>query len=317
MRLLRVISLFKGFIHQTRFKVLSCVLWLGMANSSLAADAYNCGALPKFISSIGLSQPIVIDTTIVTMPGVVIRELRGQQRTYQQPSWVKTGHVGSTVRDAEGSIYVIPIPSLALDTNPLAKRNTVYKIRSVDGTIETFIELPLPPDESQQNPFGVVGITLDCVTNSLYVSSVAGSTPERIGGVIYQIDMQSKKIVDVFNGVDALGLAVRNTANGKRLYYGHARSSNVFSLALQPNGAFISDAKPNYEVSLLAVKNGDSTQANKIRFVSTPQGVEQMVVDDTEFSFRMATEAARRYKKYFFTYKAEGHSWEFQGVQPQ
>lgn len=282
---------------------------------AVAEDAYHCGAIPKFIRSIGLSQPIAIDTTIVTMPGLVIRELSGLKRTYQQPSWAKTGHIGPTVRDAEGSIYIIPIPSLALDTNPLAKRNTVYKISSVDGALETFIELPLPSQSTHKNPFGVIGITLDCGTNHLYVSSVAGSTSQRVNGSIYQIDMQTKKVVDVFKGVDALSLAVRNTSASKRLYYGDARSSNVFSIPLQQNGAFVSGAKPRYEISLLAVRNGDSTQARKIRFVSSPSRAERMVIDDTEFSFRMSTEAARRYKKYFFKLNPSNMSWVFEGVQ--
>lgn len=278
-------------------------------------DAYYCGALPKFISNIGLKQPIVIDTTIVTKPGVVIRETSGQQRTYQQPAWTVTGHVGPTVRDAQGNVYVIPVPSLALDTNPMERRNTIYKINSVDGSIAVFAQLPLPAEESQANPFGVVGLTLDCDTQSLYVSSVAGSTASRVAGKIYQLDLKSGKVIDKLEGVEALGLAIHKSAMGKRLYYGDTRSSNVFSLPLGADGGFIAAAEPKYEVSLLAVKNGDSTQARKIKFSRLNSNVEQMVIDETEFSYRMSTEAARRYKRYFFQLDTSHSAWKFIGVQ--
>ncbi len=293
---------------------------LSMSVSSQAQElkpggVYGCAGMPQFIRSTGLQQPVAIDTSISRLPGVVLRELRGQQRVYQKESWKTTGHVGSTVRDAQGSIYAVPIPSVALDTNPLSKRNTVYRIRSDSGELETFVGLPLPENESQRNPFGAVGLALDCETNSLYVSSVAGSSATEVAGAIYQLDLATGKILDTWEGVDALGIAIYNSASGKKLYYGDARSSSLYTLDLKMNGRFSKGQASRYALSLLGLKNGDSTQIRKIRFSTEKNGLQLMTLDDTEFAYRPAAETARQYKKYIFAWNAEKKAWSLLSIQ--
>jgi len=267
-------------------------------------SVYECARLPSFISGLGLVKQVAIDTTIARLPGLVIRELAGTKRLYQAESWKKTGHVGSTVRDAKGNIYVIPIPSVALDTNPLEARNRVYKVDSESGEMAVFVELPLPKTDTQQNPFGTLGITLDCETNSLYVSSVAGSTPKNINGKIYQLSLDTGRIVDTYSGVDAIGLGVVKHGKTRRLYFGDARSSSVYSIALSNKGLFSRVDTPRYELSLLNIKNGDSTQVRKIKFVKVESGME-MQLDETEFAYRMGADTSRRYKTYSFNWQGK------------
>ena len=276
--------------------------------------AYECPQLPPFIKSVGLKEPAVIDTTISRLPGLVIRELSGQKRLYQARSWRGTGYVGNTVRDIIGNIYVIPVPSVSLDINPLEKRNIVYKVDAQTAQMTAFIELPLPETESQKNPFGTMGLALDCDTNSLYVSSLAGSTARESRGVIYQIDLTNGKIVDELGGVDAIGLGVFNSATQKRLYYGDARSSSVYSIRLSPKGGFKGFVKPRYELSLLDQKNGDSTQVRKIRFNFDKALGHVMSVADTEFSYRLIAETSRRYRQYHFAWQAESDTWQLDSI---
>ncbi len=298
-----------------RAVIFSMLVMLPLATTMIDAQeasvggVYNCGAMPPFVNSLDLKEPLVIDTSIARLPGVVIRELSGDKKMYQKRGWKITGHVGSTVRDSTGAIYAAPSPSISLDTNPLSKRNTVYRINPESGEIEVFIKLPLPKNESQKNPFGVTSLAIDCETSSLYISSVAGSTPQKQAGTIYQVDLKSGDILSQINGIDALGIAVFKTRGGKRLYYGEARSSSLNSLALNKSGAFTLAQSPRYLLSLLAIKNGDSTQIRKIRFDQNPERGLVMILDETEFSYRMATESGRQYRKYRFLYDVSRDEW--------
>ncbi len=297
-------------------------VWLSLCATVTAQtrpyiDAYACAGMPRFIQNLDLKTPVAIDTSISRLPGIVIRELQGQRRLYQKESWKNTGHVGSSVRDAQGAIYVAPIPSIALDTNPLDKRNRIYKVHSGSGDIEVFVDLPKPAEQTQSNPFGTLGLAIDCQTNSLYVSSVAHSTPAQVAGIIYQLDLTTGKVLSRFNGVDALSLAVFNSPKGKQLYYGDARSSNLYSVRLRNDGGFTKGQAPQRQLSLLEQKNGDSTQIRKIRFKADPSGRLAMVLDDTEFAYRPAAETMRRYKKYFFILMPETNHWRLMSIQSQ
>lgn len=277
---------------------------------------YSCAKIPTFIQTLGFEQP-AIDTTVTSRSGVVIRDTQGDGLMYQHNTWQQSGHVGSTVRDALGHMYVIPVPTIGLDTNPLERRNTVYRIDSNTGVMSAFVELPLAEQASQSNPFGTLGLAYDCETNSLYVSSVAGSTNTEINGVIYQINVSTAEVVDQLPNIDALGIGIFNAANQKRLYYGDARSSHFYSIALTSTGNFNRVAKTRYEHSLLALKNGDSTQVRKINFNSTRDGQHYMSISDTEFSFRMTAETSRKYKIYDFQLSDEQDKWHFMSVIPQ
>lgn len=273
-----------------------------------------CSRIPPFIAKMGLKQPVAIDTAQSIYPGLVIREIKHQQRLFQHPSWLVTGHVGSTVRDAYGNIYVIPVPSVGLDTNPMDRRNIVYKIDANSAVMKPLINLPLSSDSSLQNPFGTMGIAFDCDTNSLYVSSVAGSTPLEEKGALYQIDLNSQQIVSRWEGVDAIGLAVFNVANKKRLYFGSARTSSVFSVPLNQQGAFLKpQSEPQYELSLLAIKNGNSTQARKLKFSENGSGEHILTIVETEFAFRMTADTGRRFKHYPFVFNKEKGEWIYSG----
>lgn len=272
---------------------------------------YGCAQLPPFIDGLDLQQPVAIDTTITRLPGVVLRETAGKKRMYRHESWKMTGHVGSTVRDSQGNIFVIPIPSIDLETNPLEKRNRVYRIGAKTGVMTLFAELPMPSESSQDNPFGTLGLALDCQTNSLYVSSVAASTQAKVNGVIYRLDAVSARILDKYQGFDAMGMAVFNHRTGKRLYFGDTRSSSIYSVLLNAKGNFIKPTIAKYEASLLHVKNGDSTQVRKIRFGKDRAGQHVMTVSDSEFAYRMQADTSRRYRSYVFNWSQEQQRWMF------
>lgn len=302
------------------FGVFSCGLYLsaGVAHAQAevqAADPYHCVRKPKFIQTAGMQQPVAIDTKQSRLPGVVIRELKGAKRSFRHPTWSQSGHVASTIRDSNGNIYAVPFPSISLDINPLEKRNTVYKIDSITGEMTPFVHLPLIGEHSQQNPFGTMGVTLDCDTNSIYVSSVANSSPNEVNGVIYQVNIDTAQIESRLSGVDAMGVGIFDAGNGKRIYFGDARSSSIYSLPLLKNGDFSTQEQPRHELSLLEVKNGDSTQVRKIVFVKDKQYGYKLVATETEFSFRLLAESGRRFRDYEFLWNASTGRWIFNTIR--
>lgn len=295
--------------------VISSVTSHAVAQSYRVGGVYGCAKEPPFLKRLNMSEQTVIDTTVMRLPGVVFRELDGQQRLYQKPSWRQAGNVGSTVRDAQGNIYVIPVPKVSLELNPLEKRNIIYKIDAQTGEMSQFIDIPSPEKSSQSNPFGALGLALDCETNSLYVSSVAGSEIGKPAGSIYRVDLTTGKIADDFFGFDAIGLGVLNFPNEKRLYIGDARSSSVYSVLLNRNGQFSLGQAPRYELSLLLIKNGNSTQVKKIRFTLGADGGMKMILSDADFSYRLQASTGQLFRHYEFIYNSHAKKWELDTIR--
>jgi hypothetical protein len=282
---------------------------LGVSQGSVAEQKsfYQCARNPQFLRLAGMVPPVAIDTQQSLFPGVVVRELQGQKRTFRHPSWELSGNIGSTVRDELGNIYAIPTPGVSLAENPIEKRNYVYKIDSKSGEMSVLTKLPTSHPASQMNPFGTMGAAYDCSTKTLYVSTVADSDPMVQRGRIYAINVQTREVKTILGGRDALGLDVFDPGDGKRLYFGDARSSSVYSYPLSENSSQrIQNLRREY--SLAELENGNSTQAYKIRFVPLEQAGFKMVVTDMEFEFRLVANTARRFRSYEFLKNDSGWS---------
>jgi hypothetical protein len=268
-----------------------------------------CQALPKFVEAEGLSKQVMIDTTQQRFIGVVLQDVNGQ--SYQHPSWDDAGNIGPSVLDRAGHIYVAPVAQVSLYLNPPDEQNKVYQINTDTGVMSDYINLPWPQPFSGQNPFGVVGLAYDCDTNSLYVASVAGSTREAELGRIYQIDLNSAKIVNQLDHVDALGVGVFNGSQGKRLYYGSARNPDVYSIALASNGEFV--GSPRLEFSLAALEGGSYDNAHRIRFTRD----NEMEIKGIEFDFRLKATSNPLRNIYLFNYNQTQDSWDLQSITLQ
>ena len=65
-------------------------------------------------------------------------------------------------------------------------------------------------------------------------------------GRIFEIDPATTKIESELDNIDAFGSIVFNTAKGKRLYFGMARTSEVRSVLLDDNGHFVGEPRPEF-----------------------------------------------------------------------
>jgi hypothetical protein len=267
-----------------------------------------CQQLPKFTSGIGLSQPVFIDTSQQVVTGVALREATDEGRLYQHPSWDDAGNVGPYVVDKDGNIYVAPVPMVSLFNNPPEEQNKIYRIDSRTGVMQDFINLPWVQPPSGANPFGVVGLAYDCDTHSLYAASVAGSGPKQELGNIYRIDLTTGRVADQQEAVDALGLGVFTGRQGKRLYFGAARTPDVYSIALDESGDFVGQAR--FEFSLAALEGGNQDNAHRLRFNRN----NTLEIKGIEFGFKLMAVSDPQRNIYQLRYNPDSDTWQVESV---
>jgi hypothetical protein len=276
------------------------------------ADA--CRAMPAFIAKTGMGAQVAIDTQQQGYTG--LRLLQPQTgKAWQHPSWDDAGHVGAFARDKVGNIYVAPTPEVSLAENPPALQNRIYKIDAQTGEMALWLELPAVALPSPSNPFGVMGLFYDCDTDSLYASSLAGSTPKQANGRIYRIAVANKQVVSQLEQTDAIGVGVFNGVKHKRLYFGSARSSDAFSVALDAKGDFTADVR--HEFALASLPDGNSTSVRKFSFGAGQGGQYVMQVKELEFGFRLLAENNPHRRVYRFSYEPGQDSWQFAGAFPE
>ena len=274
----------------------------------------NCRKVPSFIRSLKMQAPSLDSRQQDGSMGLQIRDYAKKDQTWQHSSWAKSGYIGSFDRDTKGNIYVSPLPYVSLLKNPPEKQNHIYIIDAKTADMSLFMKLPFANAPNSRNPFGVMGLYFDCDTQSLYASSLAGSKPLKEHGVIYQIDLNSKKIVSKLEHTDSIGLGVFNTKKGKRLYFGSARNSHLFSIALDDKGHFIGEKR--YELSLSQIKGGDSTVVKKVSF-SNKNNQLSMTLKETEFGFRLLAENNPFKKKYNFDWNKKSGKWDFKRLSKE
>lgn len=272
---------------------------LGVANA--------CQAMPAFINQTGIGAQVAIDTQQRGYMG--LRLLNPQTRkTWQHPTWDDVGHVGAFTRDNAGNIYVAPTPEVSLANNPPALQNRIYKIDTNTGEMSLWLDLPAVAPPSLSNPFGTMGLFYDCDTDSLYASSLAGSEARQVHGRIYRIDLASQQVKAQLEAVDAIGIGVFNGIEHKRLYFGSARSSDVYSVTLDARGDFTPELR--HEFALASLPEGNTTSVRKFEFVKKQEQY-VMQLKETEFGFRLLAENNPRKRVYRFIYQSAQDRWEF------
>jgi hypothetical protein len=237
------------------------------APARVLSGADLCRRGPRFTAAMGFSEQASIGTAFQGVKGLAIGDPagnNGQGSLYQHPTWDDAGYLGPWTYDRLGNVYAGPVPLVSLVENPPEKQNKVYKVDTDSQVMAEFVDLPSPQPPSGANPFGVVGLTYDCDTELLYVSSLAGSTAGQEVGRIFRIDLTSGQVLNSLDAVDAMGLGVFNGAQGKRLYYGLTRKPEVWSIALDDKGDFAGESR--FEFSLADLPTEGRQTVRRIRF---------------------------------------------------
>jgi hypothetical protein len=260
-----------------------------------------CTKSPSFVSKLGFTNQAALSTSANRIKGLAVIE-QGKQ-PYQHESWKIAGNLAPIQLDTDGDIFVAPAPMINVLDNPFTEQNTIHKVDSNTQEMKPFAKLPITATATEQNPYGILGLGYDCETSSLYASSVAGSTRTSEIGKIYQIDPKNGNVKSVLENIDAFGIGVFNSAKGKRLYYGLARNPEVWSIGLDENGGFLSDAKR--ETSLESAGTRGDDKVRKIRFTSQ----NEMNISGIEFNFNLIAPTEKQETVYRFKYDSAKDSW--------
>lgn len=299
--------------------ILACAYFISSRNNSVQAPpksfgyVTSCQPAPQFLRSVGFGSTSVLSTSERNRPGLWIVEnpQNPNTRKYQHPSWKTAGYLAPIQRDKLGNVYVAPAPNINVLENPIEKQNTIYQVDGNSQQMSAFVDLPKNFAATVENPYGALAMAYDCETNSLYASSVYGSTREREVGGIYKVDATAKTVTPILDNTDVFGLSVFNTLKTKRLYYGLGRKSEIWSLPLNEKGERSGESRLEFSMEKLGTRGND--KARRIAF--TPNG--EMLISGVEFDFNLIAPTEKPETLYRFRYDKQKDVWEFVAEPPQ
>jgi hypothetical protein len=228
---------------------------------------------------------------------------------YQHPSWVKAGWLAPVQLDNRGNLFTAPAPFINVLKNPADSQNLVYRVDAETGVMDVFAQLPPPGNTDNENPYGVLGLCFMCEKELLFAATVAGSTRTKENGGIYAIDATSGKIHDQLTGIDPFGIGISYIEGKRKLYFGKARTPEIFSVDLNSSGHFAGE--PQLVLSLEGLGPRGDDKAKKIAF--TAKG--EMLVDGYEFNFNLIAPTEKQTTQYLFRYGANTEKWVFVSQQ--
>jgi hypothetical protein len=267
-------------------------------------NVLSCRGFPHFTQQYGFVGGVTISTTNRERVGLVLHDPKQPWKGFQHPNgtWDDAGYLGPFAVDKGGSVYTAPVPRTDLVRNPPAGATTIWRLDSDSGELRPFLTVDAAAAPSERNPFGVLGLAYDCTTNSLYASSVAGSSPGAERGRIVRIDLDTRATTTVLDGVDVLGLAVAQTPEGRRLFYGSARIGELWSVGLDAAGNGVGDTRVEADQATLGTTNEE-----KVRRITVSQG--ELSIAVVPFAFTLQARSDPLQRSIVLRYDAEQRRW--------
>jgi len=256
---------------------------------ALPADTGYCRSTPAFIADPNIVDPALIGGGSIAFAtdraekGLVLLSTVPGAAPFQLPTWDDAGFLGSIAYDGRGDIYAAPTPRLSLQDNPLAGQSTLWRVDASSGEMRPFVTIA--GEASERNPYGVLGLTYDCVHNRLYAGSVLGSTPSAERGGVVAIDLDTMEQTPIFRDLDTMGVLVAQVGEGHELYAGLARSPEIVAVSLDADGNAASE--PRLLIDLTEAGAAPSERARKLRLVNGT-----LTVDLVPFNYSLQSSAS-------------------------
>ena len=277
-----------------------------------------CKAPPAFMRSLsanqGFSAGNALSTSERDLIGLAVVDFDPQSgqriRAWQHPSWRSAGNLSAFALDQRGDVYVIPAPRVNLLENPPALQNRLYRIDSNTGEMTLALEFPVAAAVNQRNPYAGLGLSYDCALDSLFLTSVAGSTLREQRGNVFRIALRpSVKIASTLAGVDMFAVTSVGQADQLALLVGSARSAELLKIELDAQGNFPLSAVAKPWLSIAGLGPDGNDRARKIEL--TPDAT--ISVRGTRFAYNLAQPSAQEQAtRYLFAFDAGTQSYQFQ-----
>ncbi len=276
-----------------------------------------CQSEPAFIKKLGF-DPLwsALSSSEKQKTGIVLVELLKENnqtaptlqskkgRIYQDSSWSSAGYLSTITFDAQGNIYSIPAPLISMIFNKPKDQNIIYRIDAFSGKMSAWLPLPFCLPATAHNPYGLLGLTYDCISHNVFAASIGGSSKYEEKGIIFHIETKTKKILDTLKGIDAMGLAVNFDEKGiRRLYFGKTRTGEILSVPIADNGKFLRN-KMRSEFSLEGLGIRGDDKPRKIKFTN---GL--MEVSGIEFNYNLQAASEKPETVYFLKWNHETNQW--------
>ena len=270
-----------------------------------------CRQPPAFTKELDLTASAFFGTNVAGHTGLAIADPTNNS-VLQDDTWDDAGNLGPYVLDGLGNLWTAPVPLTSLELNPPDLQNKIYRVDTNTAKMAEYVELAPARPPSEFNPFGIVGLAYDCETNSLYATSLMGSTPTEQVGRVFRVDLNNNTASLVLEGADVMGVGVADTSEGKRLFYGLARSGEVRSLPLDAAGNAAGDSRSEFNLAALA--GGAATDRPQRITVDADGNLEVKGVDFT-YSLRISGQTVPTI--YVVRLNGETGEWEAVSVEKQ
>lgn len=279
---------------------------LKLANAQLV-NLQACKNLSPFIVKFGFNpKRTFISTSEKHKEGLCIIEYPdslnagNKPKIYQHASWKTYGAMGTICITEKGDIFLVPIPTVNVLHNPKAKQSTIYKVDALSGEMKPYLKLTTPTKYNEANAFGLLGITYDCTTRILYVSTVAASDINQEKGMMYAIDTKARQplIIDSLQGKDIIGLGITGVAlNDKLLLAGSARTSDIYTIKIDNTGKFTErNFTPAFTLQNIGPRGDD--KAKKIELNKAGE----LTVKSVEFDWNLTAPTEQQHAIYTYRY---------------
>lgn len=274
-----------------------------------------CIRVPPFAREMGFGQTAVLDTQSRFLPGMLLYEPGpdGQPLSnpppYRHPSWGNAGFLSHVLFDRDGAVYTAPAPWISTLNNPPEQANTIYRVDPQTAEMQPLLSLPAAAPPNEANVYGILAMTYDCDTHSLYVSSVAGSTRSQELGRLFRVDLSNKQVSIIRENIDPFGVGVFNTAKGKRLYYALARASKIYSLPLSATGEPIGEPREELDFSDQGVRGNE--RARRIIFNKELTMSLRLI----QFDFTLTAPTDVRQTNLLYLYDQSNDRWILQNTE--
>ena len=191
-----------------------------------------CAIQPLFLSKLRVPQPIAIDLSQQQYRGVAFLFGPKLTQSVHPKSWTRFDHFSSYILDPKGHMYLTPMPYITIASNTFELQKSIYKLNSQTGDLWVWMSID-DVKAGANNPFGLIALDYDCDDNTLWVSAIDESSYGESRGVIYHIDVESKKILQRVEGFDALSLKLLKSDKGKYLLAGSARDNGLYAYEIK------------------------------------------------------------------------------------
>ena len=192
----------------------------------------SCARQPNFLKKLRINSPVAIDLSQQQYKGLAFLYGQGMSKAVHLKTWERFDHFSTYALDPKGNMFLTPMPYISIKEKSFEFQKNIYRLDSNSGNLEVWMTLD-DVNAGGNNPFGVISLDYDCDDHSLWVSAIDETDYEHKRGVIYHIDVASKKILQRVEGVDALSLKLLNSEKGKHLLFGGAREHVLYALNTQ------------------------------------------------------------------------------------